>query len=377
MGITRLYLALCVVAAHSTPLLPWATHGGTEAVEIFFMISGFYMALIAAKYESNREFYASRFLRIYVPYYAVCIGVLSVSAVAGLLTGKWLQLNSYCTWNTGQNGVLGLAIATFGNLFIFASDWTLFLSDEPGQGLQFTTNFHELPNPLSKYLLIPPAWSVGVELVFYLAVPFLNRLRTRWLLACLGVSLLVRIIAYESYGLNFDPWTYRFMPFEMALFLLGMLSCRWYQFLSSSKPFSSWVDGLSRLKLWQFISGALFIFWLAYVTIGMLEWLRVASEIAPLVSYLVWFGLLPILFGSTSKNVVDRFLGDLSYPIYLTHYFIVGLIGAVSTRVEFANGLRGPIVAALSIGVSLLMMFFIVEPLEKRRRAWAKQLSGK
>ena len=50
---------------------------GTEAVEIFFIISGFYMGLILrGKYEqrahSTRLFYQNRFLRLY-PTYLVCV----------------------------------------------------------------------------------------------------------------------------------------------------------------------------------------------------------------------------------------------------------------------------------------------------------------
>ena len=43
MGIPRLYLSLCVVGTHAEPVLPWRMHGGADAVQIFFVISGFSM----------------------------------------------------------------------------------------------------------------------------------------------------------------------------------------------------------------------------------------------------------------------------------------------------------------------------------------------
>ncbi len=155
MGLTRVYLAFCVVAAHSTSVFPWTMHSGAEAVQIFFMISGFYMALIGEKYASTTEFLASRFLRIYVPYYLVLGGILAVSVLCGLITGKWLALDCYRTWTSGQNGLGGVAIATFGNCFVFLSDWTIFISHEPNSSLAFTSNFHQLSSPLPVYLFNP------------------------------------------------------------------------------------------------------------------------------------------------------------------------------------------------------------------------------
>ena len=78
MGILRIYLALCVVAEHSTSIFPWQNHRGKEAVQIFYLISGFYMAHIAGKYKSVIEFYLSRFFRIFpvfnVADSCVCVG---------------------------------------------------------------------------------------------------------------------------------------------------------------------------------------------------------------------------------------------------------------------------------------------------------------
>ena len=390
MGIARLYLSLCVVAAHSTALAPWAVHGGAEAVQIFFMISGFYMALIAGKYDSKREFYASRFLRIYLPYYVVCIGILAFSAAAGLSTGKWLQLSPYYTWSSKQNGIGGFILAAFSNLSIFGTDWTIFLSDEQGNGIQFTKNFHNLTHPLSHYLLIPPAWSIGVELVFYVLVPFLNRLQSKWLVGVLALALAARIATYEHLGMNWDPWTYRFMPFEVSQFTLGMLSYRFNQYLEesvNSGKFANAIVGLNGLLRVQtgvrmldyriLVCVALFLFWLTCKSICLLNSVGVTLVYARLISYLLWFLILPVLFTSTSSNRIDRILGDLSYPLYLTHYFIVGLIGAISTRIDFADWLRGPLTAVVAIVISLLLMFFVTEPLEKHRRKLARRIAAR
>ncbi|KJV79044.1 hypothetical protein RMAECT_0858 [Rickettsia rhipicephali str. Ect] len=72
MGVVRLLFALSVVAVHSTshPFLKFI--GATIAVQSFFMISGFYMAMIQSNYISKIKFWQSRYLSLY-PTYIFCI----------------------------------------------------------------------------------------------------------------------------------------------------------------------------------------------------------------------------------------------------------------------------------------------------------------
>ena len=53
----------------------------------------------------------------------------------------------------------------------------------------------------------------------------------------LGLSLALRFIIYYPMHLKFDPWTYRFFPTELTLFLMGMLSFR----------LSGYCNGVARL----------------------------------------------------------------------------------------------------------------------------------
>ena len=76
MGVIRFFLATAVVFHHST--LPWnlPVVDGHQAVRLFYMISGFYMALILdRKYPATGEgiwlFYSNRALRIFPIYWLV------------------------------------------------------------------------------------------------------------------------------------------------------------------------------------------------------------------------------------------------------------------------------------------------------------------
>lgn len=378
MGILRLYLAMCVVAAHSGVLFPWSAHNGLQAVEIFFLISGFYMALIAPKYDTAREFYASRFLRIYMPYWAILAGIVLVCIVLGLATGKWLDLEAFSGERSAFNGISGRCLATLTNFTAFGIDWLCFLRDEPGNGLQLTKDGLHVAHPLSDYVVINPAWSIGVELMFYLFVPWFNRCSMRTLVALAIFSAVARVVSYEAFELTFDPWTYRFMPFAIALFLAGMITCRLTRQIEPKvvQWFDKRAPALVRDYKFQVI-GFLFIFCMGVMMTNQLAGV-IAIRYANLVSYIGWAAFIPFLFAITKSNKLDRWLGELSYPVYLLHYFIVSLVAATYTRLiwlpEFA---RAGIVAVISIVISIGLLQLIVAPIENRRAGWAKALASR
>lgn len=378
MGILRLYLALCVVAAHSGKLFPWAAHNGTQAVEIFFLISGFYMALIASKYKQAREFYASRFLRIYLPYWSILLGVVGGCTLVGMVTGKWLDLAAFADYSSNANGLTGTVLAAISNVTAFGIDWFCFLSHEGNGGsLQFSADGLHVASPLSQYVVINPAWSIGVELTFYLFVPLFNRCSTKTLVLLAIASLSARVFAYEVLGLTHDPWTYRFTPFAMAMFLIGMICCR----LSRSsepgiiKAIDEKVPAVFRNYFVQVV-GLFAAFWIGQQLTESMN-IVFAARYADLLSYLGWALFIPFAFALTKTNKVDRWLGELSYPVYLVHYSIVSIIAAVYTRVLWLPlGAKAAIVAGISIVISLALLHWVVAPLEKRRASWAKRLSG-
>ena len=75
MGLLRLPLAMSVMASHVGPVLGLTMLPGGTAVEVFFVVSGFYMSLILSdKYADPGIFYTNRFLRLYPTYLIVLAG---------------------------------------------------------------------------------------------------------------------------------------------------------------------------------------------------------------------------------------------------------------------------------------------------------------
>ena len=141
MGILRLYLALCVVAVHAGSggsLLWWLIHDGQQAVQAFFVISGFYMAMVVSNYKSAKTFYLSRAWRIFVPYYIILVATILVSVAFGLLDDRWLLLKPYTDNTSKHNGVAGIVLAAGTNITIFGQDLVMFLSHPSDELIQFT-----------------------------------------------------------------------------------------------------------------------------------------------------------------------------------------------------------------------------------------------
>jgi peptidoglycan/LPS O-acetylase OafA/YrhL len=375
MGILRIYLALCVVAAHAgQPILPWPMLTSVEAVQIFFLISGFYMSLISTKYKTALEFYASRFLRIFVPYYVVLGFVVLVTVIAGLTLGNWLDLTPYIHYSADQNGLAGVVLAALTNVTVFFQDWVMFLKHDPGQSLSITANFAKSVTPLYNYLLIRQAWSIGIELTFYLLVPLLGGMKTRWLALIALASLGLRLYAYQVLGLTNDPFSYRFFPFELLLFVAGMIMQRAYAWILAHR---SQIQLRGTLQYLAFIAGLLFFLYLAQKVPGYLRRHGTPKQYMDLLSYTGWILVIPVFYHLTRGLKVDRFIGELSYPVYLTHLVIVQVADLILTRLSVSNSWLGVVSAVFSIAVSALLYARIFRPLEQKRPGLARELSAR
>lgn len=365
MGLLRLYLALCVVGAHAGPVLPWATHDGIQAVQIFFLISGFYMALVlsSGRYSSSYEFYLSRFLRIFPVTWLVLAGIVAASLVLGLSTNRWFALTPYFAEPFAKNGTLGVALAAVSNFTLFGQDWVMFLSDESGESLRLTKNFWQNKFPLWHLLLIPPAWSVSLELWFYLIAPIVNRLLTKTIVAIIVALLLTRLLAYVFLELSHDPWTYRFFLFELSNFFLGMLAFRLYDSRLKTLATKSSPTFVAFL-ITSLVSLALFSFGAEVVAVCAK---RFNGAYCSLASYPVWCIVIVCLFAASRNNKYDRMIGELSFPIYLVHFFVISVVGVAIRVTGTPASSLGPLSALVSIIAASLLFKWCIAPMERVR----------
>lgn len=346
MGLIRLLLALAVVSAHFTshPLLQFV--GGEAAVQAFFIISGFYIAMIFPKnYPDVWSFWKARFFRLF-PVYLFC-GLFAfghpIESLQNLLDLPFAAAS----------------FVFFTNATLLFQDATLFLHVQD-DSLQFTPDFSLTETSLSQYLIVPQAWSLGLEISFYLIAPFIIKSWYR-LLFFFAASLVLRVMLVSN-GFDHDPWSYRFFPTELALFLLGSISYKVYEQYASVRL----AQANKALALPLLICIAFYIFLFPFIS-----WDAAHKKI---VLYLLLALFVPIIFALTKDSVADNFIGNLSYPVYCCHLLILKWISKIPGWKLYLKGtLPGAILAMLVIiGFSYLLFKYIETPFDNYRKKFKK-----
>ena len=245
-----------------------------------------------------------------------------------------------------------VTLLIFSNTSLFFQDWIMFLGVENSQ-LTFTTNFAKSEIVLASALLVPQAWTLGVELTFYLVAPFFLR-RKNIVLLLLMVSILIRIgLLYIGLGRN-DPWTYRFFPAELAFFLVGAIA---HQYIS---PFYSKMLSRQQIGKWSnFLTLSFIIFSLSYSLIP------VNGLIKSGILFMIFFFTLPLIFVFQMHGGWDKWLGELSYPIYICHMFVIYLVTFFYGGIEIGTPLLGAvIILILSVFFSIILNSYITRRVE-------------
>jgi peptidoglycan/LPS O-acetylase OafA/YrhL len=319
-------------------------HGipGGFGVTVFFFLSG-YLITTLLRLEVERTgkvdfklFYLRRALRIWPPFYLVLIGS-SLLALTPILRGS-LTMDS----------MLALA-CHYGNYWMVAHG---------ADGMPAGTAVY---------------WSLAVEEHFYLVFPAiylalvrsgLPRARQQAILfAICGATLLWRIVLIKWLGGSFDR-TYlatdaRFdsMLFGCCLAVNGnpVLDCQRTRDAPSAKELAWLALGLGSLFASFWVRGDFFRETFRYTLQGA----GLYPIFVTAVRYPEW-GVYRFLNLRWVK-----FLGTLSYSLYLVHQIVIMAIYADLTTKWF---IAIPLALGISVGISTLIWYFIEEPCGELRR---------
>jgi peptidoglycan/LPS O-acetylase OafA/YrhL len=375
LGLIRLLLALAVLVGHSWSIRGFSFIPPSFAVSIFFAISGFYMALILSfKYDASargrRLFWSNRFLRLFPTYWIILLLTLAIYggsvafgspplAATFRANFPWLQSHTLAALAPGT-----LALFVIVNLFVIGQDITLFTFTRPGGSLSFGSSVIGSPTGAYRFLVVPQAWSISLELVFYALAPFLLRRRLRVLVAVLGASVGLRI-GLILIGLDHDPWTYRFFPTALACFLLGAIAFRVRDsLLAWQRRRRVGPAGVAAAAVLIAFNGRL------------VSWVGAVVPHATAVMHAVTFAFvvlsIPAIFELTKSSRLDAALGDLSYPLYLVHLMVIQTL-LVYAQVDggIARELvrRGtPYVALVALALSAAIVYLLERPIDRFRQ---------
>ena len=345
MGCLRTLFAITVVLSHSYGFI---FVGGRNAVQLFYMISGFLISYVLTEskaYPKVQDFYVNRYLRIYPIYFAV--------AILTLLTSSGF-IESYT-----DIPFSAAILLIFSNIFIFLQDIVMFTGVVHNK-LVFVTNYYESTPVLCRLLIIPQAWTLGVELAFYLVAPFvLTKRNVIYILLIFSIG--IRIILFVIGLALKDPWLYRFFPTELAVFLLGALS---HQILLPfyKKKLHKYLKKVFIVATYFFIAFTLLY---SYIPLDHLfKWIFL---------FVVFLFVLPLIFLFQTNYKMDKWIGDLSYPIYIGHMFVKSNLHYVLINLGIDNKvIVGIINVILSIVFAIILNIYVGKPFEKVRMKFKK-----
>lgn len=327
-GIYRFVLAMCVASTHIGPVQAAA---GGYAVFGFYTLSGYLMTTVLQHtYLRQRlgilRFYANRALRIY-PAYIVMVLV------------TWLLV------------VLLPVIRPPSMAMIYP----------PQSIFSLFTNFslvgyigldgHTLPH-INNQQLIPVGWSLSVEWIFYLLLPFLAYNRTitlAWFVISLCYSTTAEIRDY--------PYAMRYSS-PLAASLCFSSGAMIHHFLRPSLPRVSW----------PLIMLLAFVAFKHAVTSGLyVDPMRFGLYYSLCANVLLICCLLPYSDPPQPLARIDRYFGNLSYPIFLSHYTAGMLMLTLFPSIDpqSAIHLKGSLIPL--IGFAHLLWRYIEEPVNRLR----------
>lgn len=324
LGFIRFVLALMVVLNHLW--LPTANLIGAHAVTGFYIVSGFLMTKVINEVYSGEggriRYLANRALRIYPAYLLIS----SITLVCLAIWPNYFQVYSLIRIPVNANE--------------WSSNLTLWrLTDSPT-------------------IVIPPAWSLYVEVFFYLVIALVGRSRPIVLLWLL-ISL-----AYTGWMVANDyPFRERYYPLAAAslFFSAGAV----IYFLATTCKSLFFQAKLSKLTIWS--AFALFITF--PILVGDLgggrHWLGYYGASA---IFMFFFAGLAIK-RQLSGNSMDMLMGNLAYPVFLTHFFAAGVVNLLADN-------RFPVTGNVSFVLSTLVCLLIsfaylkwIEPLIEKLRS--------
>lgn len=323
--------------------------GGFIGVDVFFVISGFLITgLLVREHQrwgriSFADFYRRRARRI-IP--------LSVLVLAATVSASWLIFSGSRAWKITEDGLWSLVFGTNWRLAVTGTDYM---------------QADGVVSPLQHY------WSLAVEEQFYVAWPWL-------LIAVLGV---VAVRQGWSTALA-TVWL------AVAIGLLSAVSFAFSLWETSASPTFAYFSTFSRA--WELGVGGL---------VAVLSTLiaKIPERARPVLAYI---GLLGIVYGAFSitsdmqfpgpwavvpvlstalviaagsggrqrylgvlTNPVSRYLGDISFSLYLWHFPIMVLFAAV---VPIESPVHFITVLFATLGISSLSYHFFEDPM--RKSAW-------
>jgi peptidoglycan/LPS O-acetylase OafA/YrhL len=249
----------------------------------------------------------------------------------------WTQ-STQAAWNAlaGFSSAT-LALIASSNFLIFGTDYLITRMIMPDGGIVTTAEVGAIP--AHGFMLFPPAWTLAIEMLFYLLAPIIMFRRAILIVAsCVAMALIIGLnvrqpgsllnLSYCVAGMS-TYYIYRALPDTLAVRRAGammMAATMLFAVCANYIP----VDNNIKINIF----------------IGM-TWLS-----------------LPFAFVTSRNLKFDRWLGNASYGMYVSHFAVYKLLTiVVSTQV------RTTVYFPALLAAGLLLASFVEQPIDKNARA--------
>ncbi|CCD99983.1 acyltransferase [Bradyrhizobium sp. STM 3809] len=323
----RFAFSLWVLCAHTYSFaehpLPVPSVSGAMPVLCFFAISGFSIHHSIATEPAG--YLRRRFWRVYPTNFAT----VSMALVAYLILGPELKS----------------AVGHAGGEIIPPLTWI-------GSYLLLQTVL-----PIMVPLMFP-AWSLSIEVAYYALAPLLRRASLRMLLVISALSLLGFCGLHLLKGTVLETLVFQKTVFFHALSIFWAFACGWIAYANA---------GRVRLMLIFAASAPLAV--ASYPPFFNIEgWFTIMATL------LAWFVVVAILFLQPTlafrRPVATtlNYLGDLGYPLYLSHYPVMFIVASTLLRDQHAR-FDGVIYGLCAFVVAIAIYHIVDRPLRRFGRS--------
>lgn len=317
---------------------------GFLGVDVFFVVSGYLMAMI---YDPSKiqDFFWKRARRLLPAYFGVVLMVLLTTMIVSI-PSDFGQVSS--------QGMFAIA---------FASNIGFWLENSYFDKSTFKPLLH--------------LWSLGVEIQFYLTIPFLCGIFKRFRGSYLLVLVASGALCFTVVGIS-PKTAFFWLPFRLWEFLIGYgVASRIYKPLAENRTSLAWIGAVSLGVIACIpsihVDGTVAGFMHGHPGLSaLLTCLATATTLS--------FGL-PRKMTELSIVYVFEKLGDYSYSIYLAHFPIIVLFlyqPFGGTVLKATNTDQTITLVVLTLIVSTLLFRFVERPfrIAKKLQGWALVLPG-
>jgi peptidoglycan/LPS O-acetylase OafA/YrhL len=280
LGTYRLVLALLVALSHAGVVV-FGMNPGVIAVVGFYVVSGYVMTGLLRtaypRFATIGRFYVDRALRI-VPHYLVVAAItFAWFAIAEVRT-------DYLRISPGFRNVIDNVLVVPLNFYMF--------------------------NGADRFTLIPPAWSLGAEIQFYLLVPAIVLLGARAPRLIVGTASVAVYVAATFGVIQSDWFGYRLLPGVLFMFVLG--SALYDAHRGTNR-------GLRGMAVMLLVLASVTVLAAVLHRRGVLT---LPYDRETLLGLILGVAAVDVL-GRCGRRRIDEMLGALSYGIFLNHYLVL------------------------------------------------------